>query len=318
MAPSAATRASAVLAGLVLDRAFSASLARFHPVAGYGKAMVAIEQRMWAPSRIAGVAYTAVGLSPAVVASLLGRLARGHHKGFSAGSWLSLALASWVASGASSLWGEAEAMARLLKEADLEAARARLGNLAGRDAGSLDSSGISRAVIESVAENTVDAAVASVFWALCAGVPGVVAHRCINTLDAMVGHRNQRYGRFGWASARLDDLAAWIPARLLVVLVMALRPNRAGEIWRLWHGPARLHPSPNAGVSEASFAAALGVRLGGANTYGGILDDRPKMGNGRTPSPGDIQGAVSLSAAALGVLALGAALVGLTTTMAGH
>src|SRR5204863_6463621 len=123
----------------------------------------------------------------------------------------------------------------------------------GRDPSELDESGVARAVVESVAENTVDAVVAPACWAAVFGAPGVLAHRAVNTLDAMVGHRSARYARFGWAAARLDDGAAWVPARLTAVLVALVRPRAARLVWQAVRRDAPAHPSPNAGVAEAAF-----------------------------------------------------------------
>ena len=149
-------------------------------------------------------------------------------------------------------------------------------------------------MVESVAENTVDAVVAPACWAAVGGAAGAGFYRAVNTLDAMVGHRNERYRRFGWAAARLDDVANWIPARLTGLLVAAVRPARAREVLdALVHPPA--HPSPNAGVAEAAFAAALGLRLGGDTVYAGRVDPRPTFGTGRPPEPADIDAAVRLS-----------------------
>jgi adenosylcobinamide-phosphate synthase len=154
---------------------------------------------------------------------------------------------------------------------------------------------MARAVVESVAENTVDAVVAPAWWAAVAGAPGVTGYRAVNTMDAMVGHRDDRYLRYGWASARLDDVAAFIPARLTAALVAVVRPRAAGAIWRAVRTQAPSHPSPNSGVAEAAFAAALDVHLGGVNRYGDRSEHRPTLGTGRAVEPGDIERAVELS-----------------------
>jgi adenosylcobinamide-phosphate synthase len=190
--------------------------------------------------------------------------------------------------------------------------------LVGRDPESLDAKGAARAVVESVAENTVDAVVAPACWAALGGAAGAGFYRAANTLDAMVGHRNERYGRFGWAAARLDDVANWIPARLTALLVAAVRPGQAREVLdALAHPPP--HPSPNAGVAEAAFAAALGLRLGGDTVYAGRVDPRPTFGTGRPPEPGDIDAAVRLSRdvtlALAALLAAPAILVGIRRTV---
>ncbi len=161
---------------------------------------------------------------------------------------------------------------------DLERARAAAAG-AGR-AGSRASSApaeIARAVVESVAENTVDAVVAPAFWAAVAGAPGALGYRAVNTLDSMVGHRSPRYANYGWASARLDDAVAWVPARLTAALVALVRPAVGRERSGARCGTRRRRtPLPNAGVAEAAFAAALGVRLGGPQPL-----RRPRRGAAR-------------------------------------
>jgi adenosylcobinamide-phosphate synthase len=129
-------------------------------------------------------------------------------------------------------------------------------------------------------------------------------------MDAMVGHHSDRYERYGWAAARLDDIAGWAPARVTAGLVAAVRPAVATDVWRVVRADAGAHPSPNSGVAEAAFAAALGLRLGGENRYGTRVEVRPALGVGRPPEPADIARAVRLSrdctlalAAALAVLA---------------
>jgi adenosylcobinamide-phosphate synthase len=177
---------------------------------------------------------------------------------------------------------------------DLDQARALLPALVGRDPSGLGEVEIARAVVESVAENCVDAVLAPAFWAAVGGAPGVLGHRALNTLDAMVGHRSDRYRRLGWASARLDDAAAWVPARLCALAEAAARPARARAVWAAARQQAPAHPSPNAGVAEAAFAAALGLRLGGTNRYGATVEVRPPLGCGRAPGPQDIDRAADL------------------------
>lgn len=172
----------------------------------------------------------------------------------------------------------------LLADDDLPGARQRLTHLVGRDTSVLDEAEVSRAVVESVAENTSDAVVAPLVWGALLGVPGLVGYRAANTLDAMVGHRGERYGRFGWASARFDDLLNLPGARLSGVLAAALAPTVGGRpsaALHAWRRDARRHPSPNAGVVEAAFAGALGVRLGGRNHYAHGTEDRMVLGDGR-------------------------------------
>jgi adenosylcobinamide-phosphate synthase len=189
-------------------------------------------------------------------------------------------------------------VALALDRHDLDEARRLLPALVGRDPSGLDEKEVARAAVESVAENTVDAVVAPALWAVACGATGAFAYRAVNTLDAMVGHRSARYEQYGWASARLDDLAGWVPARLTAAMVAAVRPSVAGEVWRTVRRDAPAHPSPNAGVAEAAFAAALGLRLGGENRYGERgerVELRPPLGSGRPPEAGDIARAIALS-----------------------
>ncbi|MGW2234111.1 CobD/CbiB family cobalamin biosynthesis protein, partial [Streptomyces sp. NPDC001759] len=193
---------------------------------------------------------------------------------------------------------------RALEAGDVEAARARLPHLCGRDPQALDADGIARAVVESVAENTSDAVVGALVWGAVGGVPGLLGFRAVNTLDAMVGHRSARYRRYGWASARLDDVAGWPGARLTAGLATVAGGDPAGAV-RAWRADAGRHPSPNAGPVEASFAGALGVRLGGTLSYGGRVEHRPVLNSeGRPVEVGDIERAVRLSRR-VGLLALG-------------
>ncbi|MFY9927797.1 MAG: adenosylcobinamide-phosphate synthase CbiB, partial [Streptosporangiaceae bacterium] len=211
------------------------------------------------------------------------------------------ASAAWAVTGARSLRHEAERAAIALDHDDLSAAREVLPSLCGRDPEQLDAAGIARAVVESVAENTSDAVVAPLLWGAIAGPPGLLAYRAVNTLDAMVGHRSARYLRFGWASARLDDVANWVPARVTVALTAICAPLVTGAdprlVLRVTRRDGGHHPSPNAGQGEAAFAGALGVRLGGTNVYDGVTEKRPDLGEGRAPDPGDIRRAINLSRA---------------------
>jgi len=208
------------------------------------------------------------------------------------------AAASWVALGGTTLARTGSAMADRLEAGDLDGARELLPSLCGRDPSVLDDSGLACAACESVAENTSDAHVAPLLWAALAGVPGVLAYRGINTLDAMVGNRSARYARFGWAAARLDDIANYLPARLTgaltVVCAGLLGESPAGAV-RAWRRDAARHPSPNAGVAEAAFAGALGVRLGGPTQYRHELEIRPTLGDGPDPEVSDLCRAVRLS-----------------------
>jgi adenosylcobinamide-phosphate synthase len=264
----------------MLDRSFGEPPIDPHPVAVFGTAMDAVERRLWDDERRAGVGYTGVGLALGLTTgALVG----------------STAVATYVSSAGRMLNDTAMSISDALDRGDLAGARRRLPSLVGRDPTQLDRPEVVRAVVESVAENTVDAVVAPACWAAIGGAPAVLAHRAANTMDAMVGHRSSRYERFGWASARVDDLLSWLPARVTAALVVAARPSAARAVHVVVTRDARSHPSPNAGVAEAAFAAALGIRLGGRNRYGDRFEDRATLGHGRPPDVDDIARAVKLS-----------------------
>ena len=282
--------------GILADRLLGEPPSCVHPVVGFGAAMRRLEGVLWRDSRRAGAGYAAAGVGAGAAAGyLLG----------------SAATATTMAVAGRALIRTAGSVSRALADGDSVRARALLPGLVGRDTDGLDEKDMARAVVESVAENTVDAVVAPALWATVAGAPGALAYRAANTMDAMVGHRSPRYAEFGWASARLDDVAGWIPARVTAALVMAVRPRSATAVWRAVRRDAGRHPSPNAGVAEAAFAAALGLRLGGASRYGGRLELRPSLGDGRPAEPGDVARAVHLSTDVSLALAAGLATVGL-------
>ncbi len=300
--PSA--RAMGAAAGILVDRLAGEPPAAAHPVVAFGAAMRGIEGRLWRDDRVLGSVYALAGVSVGVGAgALLG----------------STGAATALAVGGRALASSAIALQTALADDDLERARMLLPALVGRDPETLDAKAMARAVVESVAENTVDAVVAPVLWAGVAGAAGALGYRAVNTLDAIVGHRSSRYARFGWASARTDDLAGWVPARVTVALVVAVRPRSAEAVWRAVQHDAPSHPSPNSGVAEAAFAAALGLRLGGPSSYEGRVELRPSLGAGRPAEPADIARAVHLSTDVSLALAATLAAVGLAgRTMARH
>ncbi|MER6675624.1 cobalamin biosynthesis protein [Streptomyces sp. NPDC000983] len=274
---------------------------RGHPVAVFGRAAAAVERRLWRDDRGRGALHTAVCVGGAVA---VGTLAASAARRSPAASVALTAVATWSVVGGTSLAREARGVGRALEAGDVEAARARLPHLCGRDPQALDADGIARAVVESVAENTSDAVVGALVWGAVGGVPGLLGFRAVNTLDAMVGHKSPRHRRYGWASARLDDVAGWPGARLTAVLATVAGGNPRGAA-RAWRADAGKHPSPNAGPVEASFAGALGVRLGGTLSYGGRIEHRPVLnGEGRAVDVRDIERAVRLSRG-VGWLALG-------------
>ncbi|MFG2572151.1 cobalamin biosynthesis protein [Streptomyces sp. NPDC048481] len=275
---------------------------RGHPVAAFGRAAGAVERLLWRDHRGWGALHTAVCTGGAVA---LGAVAARTVRRSPAASVALTAAATWSVVGGASLVREARGIARALEAGDVDEARERLPRLCGRDPQALDADGIARAVVESVAENTSDAVVGALVWGAVAGVPGLAGFRAVNTLDAMVGHRSPRHLRYGWASARLDDVAGWPGARLTAVLAAVAGDDPRGAV-RAWRADARRHPSPNAGPVEASFAGALGVRLGGSLSYGGRVEHRPVLNGaaGRPVVAGDIERAARLSRR-VGLLALG-------------
>jgi adenosylcobinamide-phosphate synthase len=279
----AARRALGAAGALVLDRVAGEPPVpdTLHPVAVLGRGISALESRIYDDRRAPGAVLTAAGVG---VAGAAGAVLR------------SPLAAGYVASSGRALHEAAAAVGDALAAGDLPVARERLTHLVARDPSDLDAVAIARAVVESVAENTTDAVVAPALWTAAAGAVGAFVHRAADTLDSMVGYRDARYQRFGTAAARLDDVLAWGPARATAVLVAAVRPLRAEAVWRTVRADAGLHPSPNAGVAEAAFAAALDVRIGGGdNRYGDVVEHRPVLGDGRAPGPGDIAAAVALS-----------------------
>ncbi|MGE0155461.1 MAG: adenosylcobinamide-phosphate synthase CbiB [Geobacter sp.] len=185
-----------------------------------------------------------------------------------------------------SLYDHALAVYRPLLAGDLLTARQRVGWLVGRDTDGLDEAEVTRAAVESVAENTVDGCTAPLIYACLAGPLGAVAYKAISTLDSTFGYKNERYLQFGWASARLDDLANLLPARLTALLVLPaalLLGLDAGNAWRIFRRDRHNHPSPNGGQIESAVAGALQVRLGGINSYFGQPSRRPFMGEPLQP-----------------------------------
>jgi adenosylcobinamide-phosphate synthase len=298
------TVAAALIGGTLVDAALG-DPRRGHPVAGFGRAVMAIERAAYAPSiaRGAAVAGASVVGAAAPVWFVQRRLAD-HPAGALVG-----ALVIWTSLGGRSLWAIGDRLAEHLAAGDLEAARALVPSLAGRDPSQLDAAGIARAATESLAENTADAVLGTLVWGAAFGPAGAAAHRAANTLDAMHGHRSERYLRFGRVAARLDDALGFLPARVGAWLAVALAPlvapagagapggrGATARAVRVLRRDGRAHPSPNAGPMEAAFAGALGLRLGGPLRYGTRDEVRPILNaGGRTPDAEGLRGAVRLS-----------------------
>ena len=284
---------------------------RHHPVAWFGSFAARAEGPLYDDTVAAGAVYTTATVAPVVALGVAAeRLTRRHPVLHTAAT----ALATWAVLGARSLTREGDTMADSLEIGDLARARAQLPNLCGRDAAQLDAPELARATVESMAENTADSAVASLFWGALLGVPGLLGHRAVNTLDAIVGRRDERYGRFGTASAKLDDALDLLPARLTGVLGAALAPAVGGSARRAWAITLRdagNHPSPNGGWCEAAWAGALGVQLGGRNVYASRVEERGRLGDGPRPGACEVRKAaqmVTLVTGAATALAAGVAL----------
>ncbi len=286
-----------MLAGYLVDLVLADPRAG-HPVAGFGAAAAAMERLTYRDTRIGGATH--VGLLVGAVSLFGTALHRHARRRGPLWSVTATAVATWIALGGTSLARTGLAIGDLLTRGDVEGARRLLPWLCGRDPALLDAAGLTRAAVESVAENTSDAHVAPLLWATVGGIPMVLGYRAVNTLDSMIGHRSPRYARFGWAAARLDDAANYAAARLTAALVVACAPLVGGspsDAVRAWRRDAARHPSPNAGVVEAAFAGALGVRLGGPTAYQYELQIRPTLGDGMPPSVADLRRAVRLSRA---------------------
>src|SRR6478752_8028630 len=287
------SRSVGLVLGWALDQAFG-DPRRWHPVAGFGSAATALEQRTYAVRRARGVAHVALLVG---ATAGLGVVAERSTRRSDVAHTLVTAAATWAVLGGRSLTREASTIDGQLRRGDLEAARVQVRHLVGRDTTRLDADEVARACIESLAENTSDAVVAPLLWGGLLGVPGLLAYRAVNTLDAMVGHRNDRYREFGWAAAKLDDVVNWVPARVTVALALASSGSRerATQAWDAVRRDAPAHPSPNGGVVEAAFAGVLGVRLGGSNTYDGRTEDRGVLGTGPSAGAPDIDAATRLA-----------------------
>ncbi|HWF56584.1 MAG TPA: cobalamin biosynthesis protein [Solirubrobacteraceae bacterium] len=280
-----------LLGGFALDL-IAADPERWHPVAGFGALAAAAERTSYAPSRARGAAVTTALVTGAALTGEL--LARGVRRD------VAMVALTWAALGGASLRREAARVSELAAKDDLPAARGALRALCGRDAAELDEAGLARAIVESLAENTSDAVIGGLLWGALAGPAGIAGYRAANTLDAMFGHRDERYRQFGWAAARLDDVVNWPVARLSAALTAVLAPLVGGSPRATVTAIRRdssAHPSPNAGVAEAAFAGALGLRLGGPLTYAGVVEHRPLLGDGRAPSLSDVPRAARLSLA---------------------
>ncbi len=275
------------VAGVALD-ALLGEPRRWHPLVGFGNLAKRLEQRF----NFAGHGWRSHGVTawlmavvpPVLVLTVL--------------SWLPLiggvveVLVLYWALGLRSLGEHLLPVARALRARDLVRARERVGRLVSRHTEALDGTGVAKAATESALENGSDAVFAALFWFVVGGVPGVVMYRLANTLDAMWGYRNERFERFGWAAARIDDLLNLLPARLVALTYAVL--GKTGLAWRCWRQQGRLWDSPNAGPVMAAGAGALGVELGGPAVYHGEVHHRPVLGEGPAADASAIENAWAL------------------------
>lgn len=276
-------------AALMLDR-WLGEPGRWHPLVGFGRVADAVEQRFNRPAG-QGVFRGLLALCLLVVPVM-------------ALAWLVVAwlpqpllaavevVVLWLALSLRGLAEHGQAVADALHQGDLARAREQVGRIVSRKASELDEPGVAAAASESMLENGADAVFASLFWFLVAGLPGVVLHRMINTLDAMWGYRNDRFLTFGRAAARLDDAMNWIPARLTAATYALLGHTRTA--WHCWRTQAPAWDSPNAGSVMAAGAGALGVTLGGPAPYADGVKQRPPLGAGPAPDAGTIDAAIAL------------------------
>lgn len=310
-----ALRAFSLLIAVGLDFALGDPPTKWHPVAWLGSLVAKLEALIRRAPRLDG--YLGGGVLAVVTlivaaGAAFGVSASSHAVSPFAGVAVD-ALLIWLAVASKTLSAEGREVAATLVRGDLETARSRVSRLVARRTDTLDEAGVSRAAVESMGENVVDGVIAPLFWAAALGPAGAWAHKAASTLDSMVGYRTARYERFGTAGAKLDDVFAWIPARLALAVVpaaAAILNLDASHAWRIGRRDRLSHASPNAAHGEAAFAGALGIALGGPTEYEGGTRENPVIGaGGRIPGVGDITRAAKLVTACALVTAVGAVAV---------
>ncbi|GAB5349755.1 adenosylcobinamide-phosphate synthase CbiB [Alteriqipengyuania sp. 357] len=265
-----------------------------HPVGGFARIISAGAEILNRPQysawqrRLGGIATLLAVMAAAGLVAWAAQAVVRHTLGDN--GWPVVALLAFPAIAQRSLIEHVRAVAVALARDDLPAARQAVAMIVGRDTAALEEAGVTRAAIESLAESFCDGVIAPVFWFAVLGLPGIWMFKAINTADSMIGHIEEPWRDFGWAAARIDDLANFVPARLAAILICTT--GRRG--WRtLWRDHAR-HASPNAGWPEAAMAGALGVRLAGPISYDGVGHDKPFIGNGGEPTPRDLRKAIRI------------------------
>jgi adenosylcobinamide-phosphate synthase len=298
-----------VCAALVLDAALGDPVTLWHPVRWIGAVARRVEDILY--RRGSGLLGGALATVLVVVICMLGALAA-----LKGSAWVHPRLEDvaevflvYFSIAMRDLVQHAKRVSRALAEGSLVRARDAVGMMVGRDTADLDESEITRATVESVAESTVDAVTAPLFFAFLFGPLGAWGYRVINTLDSMWGHRDARYSRFGSFAARADDVLNYLPARLTllgIALAAALRGLRGWRAFECGVKHGGRHSSPNSGLVEAGFAGALGVELGGANVYDGLITEGPRFGVAvRVLDVGIIREAVALSVATVACVTIG-------------
>jgi adenosylcobinamide-phosphate synthase len=263
---------TALLAGAALDLSLGDPRWLPHPVRAIGHWASALERRLWSPSKLAGALFWLFVIAPVALIA------------WAVVTWLPWTSVYWIYTllAIRSLDQETSRAVHALAVGDLAGAREAIAMVVGRDTAQLDESGVLRAALETLSENLSDAVVAPLFYLALAGPAAMAAYKAINTLDSMVGFKNNRYGAFGWFSARADDWANWIPARLTALLI-AICGMRFADAWRVTWRDAHLQPSPNSGWPEAAMAGALGVQLGGLAHYQGRPSHKAHLGDATRP-----------------------------------
>lgn len=269
-----------------------------HPVGAIARMIAACETRWNRPAawrRAAGGATMLLVIAVTIAVALTAEWAV-RALGF---GWMGVAVLAWPGLAQRSLYDHVRPVAIALTQGDVPAARRAVAMIVGRDTASLDEAGVARAAIESLAESFCDGVVAPLFWLLVGGLPGLWAYKAINTADSLIGHREERWRQFGWAAARIDDVANIAPARIGATLLCIA----GGGGWRVMWRDARRHASPNAGWTEAAMAGALRLRLAGPVAYDGMVADKPWIGDGRAAADArDIRRALRLYVRACGLL----------------
>ncbi|TWI54631.1 adenosylcobinamide-phosphate synthase CbiB [Halalkalibacter nanhaiisediminis] len=273
----------AIALAVVIDRIIGDPRWLPHPVVGFGKLIAFFDkhlnygQNRWAKgfAMLALVLFIVVLLAVGIVWAA-----------YSLHIYFGVLVEAWLISttiAAKGLKQAADEVKEPLQNGNLDEARLKLSYIVGRDTDQLNEAEITRGTVETVAENTSDGVTAPLFFALIGGAPLALLYRAINTCDSMVGYQNDKYGEFGFASAKCDDLFNWIPSRLTSIVMIAVNQPKLRRskkaCWEIVKRDAPKHPSPNSGWGEAAVAALLGIQLGGMNTYKGITSNRAKMGD---------------------------------------